>query len=526
MAKTSSSSNRITRVKIRMYRAGTGDCFLLSFMRGKSVKYRMMIDCGCINGSRDDFEPIITDLIDQTNRTIDLLVVTHQHADHINGFNLRKEDFMDFTFKKVWFAWTEDDTDPVANDYRKNFSELGLAVNKAIAEMQSIADKNHYKNLWANELHGDFMMEGKKKFFETISFLNGLNTFPAKKTGEPLPTMVELFKGYHVIKTGTIVEFFEPGDLIENIAELTGIRMYVLGPPKKKEYLDLTEEDGETFEKRKKKSTIDFAFISAVGGTKDGEADLPFNAEYEIKKEIAELYIDEVKEENGEKIVQVKLPDKPYQAKSETDMASHGIVVTYKLTDPWRGINHDWLYSAGGLALRYERSINNTSLALAIQFEDSERVLLFPGDAELGNWISWHDNLKWPVKLKGEVVQKNAAYFLEKTVFYKVGHHLSHNGTASIKGIDMMTSTDLTAMATVDLNEILPGWRNTMPNDLLGAELIRKTKGKIYFVGDHVNILKNIKTDRVTVRPADEQVLKTLNTSVNGDKFWECEIKG
>jgi len=508
-----------------MYRAGTGDCFLLSFMRGQSVKYRMMIDCGCINGAKVSFDPIITDLLKETKGVIDLLVVTHQHADHINGFSLRKEDFNDFTFKKIWFAWTEDDTDPIANDYRKNFSELGFAMNKAIANLKEVEDKNHFKNLWANELHSELMMAGKNRFFENLNFLNELNTFPAKKTGEPLPTMVELFKSYNVIKEGiTTVEFYDPGDVIDNIAELTGIRLYVLGPPKKKEYLDLTEEDGETFEKRKKKSSVDFAFISAMGETK--ESDLPFNTEYEIKKEIIENYINVVEGLGENTIETVITRPNPYIPRTESEMADHGIVITYKLTDAWRGINYDWLYSAGSLALRYEKSINNTSLALAIQFEDSERVLLFPGDAELGNWTSWHDNLEWPVKIKGDVVQKNAAYFLEKTVFYKVGHHLSHNGTASKKGIDMMTSTDLTAMATLDFVKINSGWLNTMPNDLLGAELIRKTKGKIYFVGDHAKILDNIKTDRVTVRTADANVLRALHSNLNTKDYLECEIKG
>ncbi len=65
-------------------------------------------------------------------------------------------------------------------------------------------------------------------------------------------------------------------------------------------------------------------------------------------------------------------------------------------------------------------------------------------------------------------------------MFYKVGHHLSQNGTAKGKGIDMMTSTDLAAMATLDFKKINDGWLNTMPNDLLGAELIRKTKGNFF----------------------------------------------
>ena len=163
---------------------------------------------------------------------------------------------------------------------------------------------------------------------------------------------------------------------------------------------------------------------------------------------------------------------------------------------------------------------------MAIQFEDSERVLLFPGDAEFGNWQSWHLNMEWPVKINGQFINKNAEYLLNKTVFYKVGHHLSQNGTAKGKGIEMMTSGDLTAMATLDFKKINGTWLNTMPNDLLGAELIRKTKGKLYFIGDRTKILSNIKTDRVAVKTTDEKILNDLNKKFDGKNFIECEITG
>jgi hypothetical protein len=61
-------------------------------------------------------------------------------------------------------------------------------------------------------------------------------------------------------------------------------------------------------------------------------------------------------------------------------------------------------------------------------------VLLFPGDAEFGNWESWHDALEWPVNIGGETVTKNAEYFLNKTIFNKAGYRLSQNVTTKGKG--------------------------------------------------------------------------------------------
>jgi len=122
MAKAANTTGKITKIKIRMYRGGTGDFFILQFKRANAVKFKMMIDCGCISGSKEFFKPRVDDLKTYTGGVIDLLVVTHEHADHINGFEKAADIFKDITIKKVWFAWTEDDDDPFSNDLRKNNS--------------------------------------------------------------------------------------------------------------------------------------------------------------------------------------------------------------------------------------------------------------------------------------------------------------------------------------------------------------------------------------------------------------------
>ncbi len=492
MAKATNSAGKISKINVRMYRAGTGDFFILQFKKGNTKSFNMMIDCGCINGGKAQFKPMVEDLITHTAGVIDLLVVTHQHADHINGFEKSADLFNQINFKKVWFAWTEDEDDPIANDYRANHSELTKALNIAVTKLNELEKDKYYDSLFANEVGGNLMLKGKKHFIKSLSGLNALNPVNLSVAGEPLPTMVKLFTDYNVIKSTTEVEFLEPGDVKSGLAGAIGIRFYVLGPPRDSIFLNRTEKEGENFDQREEKSKIDFAFLSAIEATvsNDDTSKLPFDAEYESPAE-------------------------------NKDVES-----TYNEGGDWRKIDYDWLYSAGNLALRYERSINNTSLALAIQFEDSERVLLFPADAEFGNWESWHNNLEWPVKINGQIVNKNAEYFLNKTVFYKVGHHLSQNGTAKGKGIDMMTSTDLAAMATLDFKKINDGWLNTMPNDLLGAELIRKTKGKLFFVGDRKTILPNIKTARVSIKKTHETALNNANKPFDGKDFIEYEVNG
>jgi beta-lactamase superfamily II metal-dependent hydrolase len=67
-----------------------------------------------------------------------------------------------------------------------------------------------------------------------------------------------------------------------------------------------------------------------------------------------------------------------------------------------------------GLVVALEKAVNGTSLVLA--FEVGDAVLLFPGDAQWGTW-------NWMLEDEG------ARKLLERTCFYKVGHHGSHNAT-------------------------------------------------------------------------------------------------
>src|SRR5436190_5025038 len=58
---------------------------------------------------------------------------------------------------------------------------------------------------------------------------------------------------------------------------------------------------------------------------------------------------------------------------------------------------------------------NNTSLVLAFELLPSRRVLLFPGDAQVGNWLSWQD-VRWSVTDAGGAREVTAADLLSRTI--------------------------------------------------------------------------------------------------------------
>lgn len=147
--------------------------------------------------------------------------------------------------------------------------------------------------------------------------------------------------------------------------------------------------------------------------------------------------------------------------------------------DAWRRVDADWLGAAEQLALTLDSDANNTSLVLAFELAEGGDVLLFPGDAQGGSWLSW-SAYRWP-KHAGENDPKavTAERLLARTVLYKVGHHGSDGGTLRSGGLELMTSRELAAMLPVDemFARDVKGW--DMPFKSLLDSLIERTRGRV-----------------------------------------------
>ncbi|MFN0177059.1 MAG: hypothetical protein ACKVU0_20625 [Saprospiraceae bacterium] len=369
-----------------------------------------------------------------------------------------------------------------------------MAFGKAMQRLNGLKEDKYYQKLFANEHRGKSLAADKLYFIDSLNELFALDPTPPKIPDKvaDLPNLVDLLKIFNILKPGIEPEFkflFNPP--IE-LPGLNGIRFYILGPPY--DFKSIQRRDGpegSTFKKRPAASSVNMAFLNAVL-KEPGENNTMnlFDRDYELS---------------------------PVKSKKLSNFLEK---------EEWRNIKYDWLFQAGSLALDLPSGTNNTSLAIAIQFKKSGRVLLFPGDAEFGNWSTWNgNNMEWTIK-QGATTQKiTVDDLLEKTVFYKVSHHLSHNGTG-IEILNKMQHSDLVAMATLDLKKILPGWRSTMPNDLLSAELIRKTQGRLFLLGDTEIIVKNMLTDRVDISTGYLDKLRKLNKPNGHPEYYECEITG
>ena len=144
----------------------------------------------------------------------------------------------------------------------------------------------------------------------------------------------------------------------------------------------------------------------------------------------------------------------------------------------WRQIDDLVPETGSELALRLDAHTNNTSLVLAFEVGEGGPVFLFPADAQVGNWLSW-STAKWEGKHKG----LSSHDLLGRTMFYKVGHHASHNATLSEHGLELMPDDTLTAFIPLDRGTARKQrWK--MPHTPLFERLKKKTDGKVMISED------------------------------------------
>ncbi len=423
-----------------MYRYGLGDCFLLTFTDADDEKYHILIDCGVISRSKDvipKMKEVAENIYNETDKKIDLLIATHEHWDHVSGFSQARDVFKKMDIKKIWLGWTEDPKDKFAkelkDDQKNKLKAVGMAYEKLKQQDVSGFNKKQEEGL-------QFYLNSFNAFFNFFGF-DGESMFNINAT----ETAMDFLRKHEKAE----IEYLspEPAEVIEP-EDLPGIRVYVLGPPKNLKSLkkmNPSKKSSEVYE-HDRSFAIGMGFVSAIGENADKYK--PFLSNCCLPPEVVE-------KEYGE---------------------------YFKPKNSWRKIDDDWMYSAGNLAIALDNMVNNTCLALAFEFIETGKVLLFPGDAQIGNWLSWWD-YSWQVKKNGKKESVTIEDLFSQTVFYKVGHHGSHNATLKDKGLEKMSNRELIAMIPVDqVMSERKSWKMPFP-PLLDA-LNKKTKNKVIIMDE------------------------------------------
>lgn len=437
-----------SKVRVRMYRQGLGDCFLLTFNPGADEKH-ILLDCGTLGATstRVSLPDVIADIDKTTNGHLHLVVATHQHQDHLSGFSKLSAQFSPASKKQidhVWLAWTEDPNDSLAKQLGDARDAMAIAVKSAAQAMRVTGSDNDAANA-VDSLLG---------FFGDTAVVPGASgqadgaTFAAAAKNS-----IECVRG--LVKQA---EYRNPGEPVIELDWLPGFRFYVLGPPRDLDAIHDTGEHGSselyalTALTRAALQQSDDGKPAATADNATSEA--PFDQRFRLMRTDPRI---------------VDTFGKTYLDPSQT----------------WRSVDTDWLSGASGLAIQLDKFTNNTSLVLAIERIADGKVLLFPGDAQEGNWLSWQNpSITWQVTApNGKTATVTAKDLLARAVFYKVGHHSSHNATAKGKGLEMMTSqSQLTAFIPVDRQVALgrsPAGTWKMPARQLYRALLDKCQGRV-----------------------------------------------
>ena len=459
-----SSWHKTAAARVRMYRHGLGDCFLLSFPKSDGKDYKILIDCGVILGTpkgADLIHQVVADLEEATDEEgtpkIDVLVATHEHWDHLSGFADAQAEFDKFDIGEIWMAWTEDPKNDEANDFRDERAKKLKALQLGVQHL-----RNQLTATGALGADGESgaALDDFRRVSEVLSFF-GIDPHDPITDGAVLgaaskSTKLGIVDAMNWCRNHMKADrkFYNPGDVIEPKG-VKGLRVYVLGPPtdKKQLFKTLPTKSGhETYGADQERSAVARAFFGRDVGMGDScslqtdfDATAPFDPKYRITAE--------------EAIKSDFFRNHFYGAGAGDDEA-------------WRRIDGNSLKGAAEFALQLDSDTNNTSLALAFELPDG-RVLLFPGDAQVGNWESWHvDGDGKPRVWKAGNKSVTAKDLLHRTVVYKVGHHGSHNATLQSEGLEMMNDKRLVALVPVDtyIAHDVKKW-GQMPFDPLMAAL-------------------------------------------------------
>jgi beta-lactamase superfamily II metal-dependent hydrolase len=134
-------------VRIRMYNVGFGDCFLLTFLAPDRPR-KVLIDCGKHTLSQTGVplnrivQQILQDVKEDGEYKIDVVVATHRHLDHVQGF--ADKSWQQVSVGEVWMPWTEDPADSIARDICERQSRRAEQLKTGIAALGLSADEQQY----------------------------------------------------------------------------------------------------------------------------------------------------------------------------------------------------------------------------------------------------------------------------------------------------------------------------------------------------------------------------------------------
>ncbi|MBL8299683.1 MAG: hypothetical protein JNN30_15210 [Rhodanobacteraceae bacterium] len=398
-------------VWIRHYCQGLGDCHLLRFTKDDGSFWHLLIDCGIhgsVKGGSEIMDRVVANLA-EVAPFIDVLVITHEHIDHVSGFLSAAEHFRNIRIGEVWMAWTENPRDTQAVEFDTFKVQALSALQRASLKLDGMA---------ALDTNTSRVRDGLRAMLGFQFSAKGERVRAARDAGAALAP-----KGR--------IRYLEPNLTPIAPADVGNLRIYPLGPPRDTRFFGIRERTSEMYSAA---SASDAAAVHRLQGALGRDSvcepldeQAPFDPSLGLSMNDA-LGSNLIAEDDDHADLRRLIRD-VYAGNGKGAGDQH-----------WRRIDGDWLGISADLAMQLDDRTNNSSLVLAFEFADTGRVMLFAADAQVGNWLSWQDT-QWQVD--GKTV--TGPELLSRVVYYKVGHHGSQNATLKTKGLQLMNDPDLSA---------------------------------------------------------------------------------
>lgn len=381
-------------LRVRMYRVGFGDFFLLSVLDDQDMAHHVIVDCGVFRGTsqRGDIgsiEACVADMVQTTGGRVALVIMTHRHADHIAGFARCAERFRTLTVGGVWMPIWESDYEPAAAKFQGELTRTALALRRHLTALgASTTEEQVTARQYMENATGDLGMAGAAATGSNAAALDLLKHGFAGVT-----------PGYYAIDSRAEL----PQALVD-----AGVSARILGPP------PLTDTD---FMKLMDLQKGVGQYLAGAGHGDDAERFAPFDPEFELRGgEVAGTgggYLPDSFREFAH-------PRTSWQTvtKQEALRASRRMERVLQESQPLVELT---------AAKQLNAFLNNQSLVVLLTFKG--RKLLFAGDAQGGNWERWLFQAGAPDKQASGALSPLAQQILSSLDFYKVGHHGSGNAT-------------------------------------------------------------------------------------------------
>jgi beta-lactamase superfamily II metal-dependent hydrolase len=232
-----------TGLRIRMYRIGFGDFFLVSVPKDGGFAH-ILIDCGVHAKDLGVMGEAVTQLKADTGGQLALVIMTHRHADHISGFGSQRALFATFSVERVWMSYFEDPKNAAAMRIQAGIAATATRLQAALAAGGATEEDSEHLRMAGNALGA--AASGNAAALEMLRHF---------KTPDGGVTPVEYYKAG------------QPANLPPSLAD-AGLEAEILGPPTDKDLLD-------------KMDNVSHQYLTAADEA-DAAPRSPFNSAYAL----------------------------------------------------------------------------------------------------------------------------------------------------------------------------------------------------------------------------------------------------